>query len=161
MQDVAPSMRTLIAPSVELPRERVFDIQKALLTLPQADVARTEHYFSGGMYCRRMWIPPGILIAGKVHKTQHFFIGCEGELVVWGEGPRYLLRAGDIRKSEIGTKRIVFSLSECVVLTVHQAEEKPLEELERDMVEDDPDSVFDMDNRLKSGVLEDLSARKL
>lgn len=157
MTEVAP-----IPPhSVALPRERVVQIQEALLTLPQADVAKTDHYFQGGMYCRRMWIPAGVLIAGKTHKTDHLFIGCSGELVVWGEGPRYLLRAGDIKKSQRGTKRLVYSLSECVVLTLHRAEEKPLEDLEREMVEDEPNSAFDMNNRLKPGFLEDLEAKRL
>ncbi len=144
-----------------LSRERVEQIQSALLDLPQADVARTDHYFQGGMYCRRMWIPQGVLIAGKIHKTDHLFIGCQGELVIWGEGPRYLLKPGDIRKSPKGTKRIVYSLSDCVVLTLHKSEEKPLDELEKDMVEDDPDSAFDMNNRLKPGFLEDREARRL
>lgn len=140
--------------SLILPRERVQELQDALLKLPQADVVKTEHYFQGAMYCRRLWIPAGILIVGKVHKTDHFFVGCQGELVVWGDGPRYLLRPGDIRKSVIGTKRIVYSLSDCVVLTIHSVEEKPLEELERDVMEEDPTSAFDANNRLKPGFLE-------
>lgn len=122
--------------------------------LPQAQGMETSHHFAGGMYCRRIEIPKGTLIASKVHKTEHLFIGCSGILEVAGQGENYTLRAGDIVKSEIGTKRVVFAITDVVCLTIHKTDKtKADESLEEELIEIDPLSKYDFNNQPKAGVI--------
>jgi uncharacterized cupin superfamily protein len=51
------------------------------------------------------------LIAGKVHKKDHFFMCVSGEIIAWSEKGMVKLSAGDIIQSKAGTKRITLSVS--------------------------------------------------
>lgn len=135
-------------------RDQVMALQQVMLDMPQAPGMDTTHHFAGGMYCRKIKIPRGTVVVSKVHKTEHFFIGCEGELQVAGQGETYTIRPGDVVPSPVGTKRVVYALSDVVVLTVHKTDRTVADdELEAELVEVDPLSKYDVNNQPKPGVL--------
>jgi hypothetical protein len=135
-------------------RDQVMALQEAMLQMPQAPGMDTEHFFAGGMYCRRIAIPQGTVVVSKVHKTEHLFIGCIGDLEVAGQGKTYVIRPGDIVPSPVGTKRVVHALTDVVVLTVHKTNRLMADEnLEEEMVEIDPLAKYDVNNQPKPGVL--------
>lgn len=135
-------------------RDQVVALQEIMLQMPQAPGMETEHHFAGGMYCRKITIPKGTVIVSKVHKTEHLFIGCVGELEVAGQGETYIIKPGDIVPSPIGTKRVVFAHTDVVVLTVHKTDKTTADdELEKEMVEIDPNAKYDVNNQPKPGVL--------
>lgn len=134
-------------------RESIEATQSEMAKFPQSPGMTTTHFFAGGMYCRRIEIPEGALIVSKVHKTEHLFIGCVGSLFVAGQGSNFVLEAGDIVSSPIGTKRAVRALTDVVVLTVHKTDNTSIEELERELVEHDPEAMYDFSNQPKPGVL--------
>ena len=53
-------------------RDQIERLQVEMVKMPQAEL-KTDHFFSPGMYCRRVFRPAGTLIVGKVHKAPHFF----------------------------------------------------------------------------------------
>jgi quercetin dioxygenase-like cupin family protein len=134
-------------------RESVEELQSAMVELPQAPGMDTTHFFGGGMYCRRIAIPAGRVIVSKVHSTEHMFIGCVGELMVAGQGENYTLRPGDVIVSPIGTKRVVFSVTDVVVMTVHKTDKTSVDDLEEELMHDDGRSLYDVNNQPKPGVL--------
>lgn len=134
-------------------RAQVERLQDAMSEMPQAPGMLTEHFFAGGMYCRRMVIPVGNLIVSKVHKTEHLFIGISGELEVAGQGATYVLVAGSVIPSAVGTKRAVRALTEVVCMTIHKTDLLSTEGLEEAMMEADPRNLYDVDNQPKPGVL--------
>jgi quercetin dioxygenase-like cupin family protein len=135
-------------------RDQVMALQEAMLEMPQAPGMATDHFFAGGMYCRRIAIPQGTVVVSKVHKTEHLFIGCIGDLEVAGQGKTYVIRPGDIVPSPVGTKRVVHALTDVVVLTVHKTNRLMADEnLEEEMVEIDPLAKYDVNNQPKPGVL--------
>lgn len=134
-------------------RSRIDDLQSAMAQMPQAPGMDTDHFFIGGMYCRRIHIPAGTAIVSKVHKTEHLFVGCVGELKVVGQGESYVLRAGDIVPSAIGTKRAVYALSDVVCLTIHKTDLTSTENLEAALMEEDELSLYDVNNQPKDGTL--------
>jgi len=135
-------------------RDQVQRLQDVMREMPQAPGMKTDHFFAGGMYCRRIEIPRDTLIVSKVHKTEHLFIGCAGELAVAGQGDNFVVRPGDIVPSPIGTKRVVHALTDVVVLTVHKTDLlEPTEDLEKALMEYDPLSMYDVNNQPKPGVL--------
>ncbi len=48
-------------------KEQIDRLQEVMSTMPQMEL-QTEHFFSGGMYCRKLTRPAGTVIVGKVHK---------------------------------------------------------------------------------------------
>jgi len=134
-------------------RESVGALQSAMMKLPQAPGMTTGHFFGGGMYCRRIDIPAGSVIVSKVHNTEHLFIGCVGELAVAGQGENYTLRPGDVVVSPVGTKRVVVAVTDVVVMTVHKTDVTSVDRLEEELMADDGQSLYDVNNQPKAGVL--------
>lgn len=134
-------------------RSQVERLQDVMSEMPQAPGMLTEHFFAGGMYCRRMVIPAGNVIVSKVHKTEHLFIGISGELEVVGQGATYVLTAGSVIPSAIGTKRAVRALTEVVCMTIHKTDLLSTEGLEEALMEADDRNLYDVNNQPKPGVL--------
>ena len=144
----------VVQPSQAVSMEQMMALQKVMLEMPQAPGMETTHHFAGGMYCRKIVIPKDTVVVSKVHKTEHLFIGCVGELRVAGQGETYVIRPGDIVPSPVGTKRVVHALTDVVVLTVHKTDKLVAdEELEAELIETDPLSKYDVNNQPKPGVL--------
>lgn len=134
--------------------EQMLALQEVMLDMPQAPGMDTTHHFSGGMYCRKIVIPKDTVVVSKVHKTEHLFIGCVGELQVAGQGETYIIRPGDIVPSPVGTKRVVHALTDVVVLTVHRTDKLVADdELEAELIELDDLAKYDVNNQPKPGVL--------
>jgi quercetin dioxygenase-like cupin family protein len=148
-------------PSV-VDRAKVQALQNVMAEMPQAPGMDTEHHFAGGMYCRKIAIPRGTVVVSKVHKTEHLFIGCIGELEVAGQGETYVLKPGDIVASHTGTKRIVLALTDVVCLTVHKTDKTSADgALEAEMVEIDALAKYDVNNQLKPGVLSSTAVQEV
>lgn len=144
-------MKTELENTVE--RDKVLALQSIMMKMPQAPGMDTKHYFAGGMYCRKVSIPKDTVIVSKIHKTEHFFIGCVGELHVAGQEKNYIVLPGDIIPSPVGTKRVVYALTDVVVLTVHKTDCTQIENLEQELMETDELSLYDVNNQPKPGVL--------
>lgn len=129
-------------------KELIEKLQAEMIKLPQAEL-ETEHYFSGGMYCRKLIRPAGTLIVGKVHKKDHFFMCAKGEIVAWTENGMKKLCPGDIIESKAGTKRVTLALSDAIGITFHKTDKTDLDEIEAELIEPDDLALFDAHNKLK------------
>ena len=129
-------------------REQIDRLQGEMVKMPQAAL-ETEHYFSEGMYCRRVFRPAGTLIVGKVHKKPHFFLCAAGEIIAWTEKGLKHLKAGDVVESQPGTKRVTLAVTDAVGITIHRTDNTSLEEIETELIEFDGTALFDSSNNLK------------
>ena len=134
-------------------REEINRLQSEMSVMPQAEL-QTEHYFSGGMYCRKLTIPAGTLIVGKVHKKDHFFLCAKGEIIAWSEGGMKHLYAGDIICSKPGTKRVTLAVTDAIGITFHKTNKTNLDKIEKELIEPDELALFDSSNNLKAQALE-------
>lgn len=134
-------------------KEQIERLQAEMVKMPQADL-ETEHYFSEGMYCRKLTRPAGTLIVGKVHKKPHFFLCAKGEIIAWTESGMRTLKAGDIIESQPGTKRVTYAISDAIGITVHKTDKTDLNEIEAELIEPDETALFDSSNKLKEFVIE-------
>lgn len=132
--------------------EQINRLQVELAKLPQAQPV-TEHYFSGGMYCRKVARVAGTLIVGKVHKKDHLFICAAGEIIAWTETGMRRLQAGDVVESRAGTKRVTLATVDSIGITCHKTDHTDLESIEDELVEHDETSLFGVGNILKSVML--------
>lgn len=134
-------------------REEIERLQREMVNFPQVELI-TDHYFSDGMYCRKVFRKAGTLIVGKVHKKDHFFMCAMGEIIAWSENGMKKLLPGDIIESKPGTKRVTLATMDSIGITVHKTDKTDLDEIELELVEPDETAMFDSDNKLKDWALE-------
>ena len=122
--------------------------------MPQIELP-TEHYFAGGMYCRKVFRPAGTTIVGKVHKKAHLFLCAKGQILAWSETGMRTLNAGDVVESQPGTKRVTYAVEDSIGVTFHVTDKTDLDDIESELVEPDELALFDATNKLKlSNILE-------
>jgi len=128
-------------------KEQIDKLQFEMAKMPQVEL-ETEHYFSGGMYCRKLIRPAGTLIVGKVHLKDHFFMCAKGEIIAWSEKGMKTLKAGDIIESKQGTKRVTYAVTDAIGITFHKTDKTDLDDIEAELIEPDATALFDSSNKL-------------
>ena len=99
--------------------QSIFDLEAALLRLPQAEIP-LEHSFCNGLYARTIHVPAGTLITGAVHHCESFWVLRSGELALTLDaGEAVVAYAGDMGRSPAGVKRAGLALSDVVFTTFH------------------------------------------
>lgn len=138
----------------ELMRQRVDVLQAELSKLPQYE-PETKHYFHAGMYCREVYRDAGVLVVGKVHKKEHFYVIASGTVQITdGISDPVEITGPKVIQSKPGTKRAVLSLTPTTCMTFHVLSEMTLEEAEAALVEDDPLSMYGIGNAVKREAIE-------
>lgn len=128
------------------------ELKAAMLGLEQFEPP-TRHHFHGGMYCREVYRPAGILIVGKVHKREHFYLLVFGTLTVRNGDDLQTITGPCLLESRPGDQRAVFAQTDALCMTFHRTDATTVEEAERELVEDDPDSPFGSGNALPLKVI--------
>jgi quercetin dioxygenase-like cupin family protein len=128
-------------------------LQEEISKLPQYEPP-TEHIFHGGMYCRQVWRPAGCVIVGKVHKKEHFYVVVSGTIIVTTDDGVQTLTAPALLCSKPGTKRAVYAETDALCMTIHRVDSTTVEDVESELVEDDPQSMFAIGNKIKQQEIE-------
>jgi len=134
-------------------REEILRLQDEMAKMPQAEL-QTEHYFSQGMYCRKVFRKAGTIIVGKVHKKDHFFMCAQGQIIAWSEKGMVTLNAGDVLCSKAGTKRVTMAVTDAIGITVHKTNKTDLNKIEKELIEPDELALYDSSNNIKVKALE-------
>ena len=134
-------------------REEIQRLQDEMAKMPQAEL-QTEHYFSQGMYCRKVFRKAGTIIVGKVHKKDHFFMCAQGQIIAWSEKGMVTLNAGDVLCSKSGTKRVTMAVTDAIGITVHKTNKTDLDKIEKELIEPDELALYDSSNNIKVKALE-------
>ena len=134
-------------------REEIQRLQDEMAKMPQAEL-QTEHYFSQGMYCRKVFRKAGTIIVGKVHKKDHFFMCAQGQIIAWSEKGMVTLNAGDVLCSKAGTKRVTMAVTDAIGITVHKTNKSDLDKIEKELIEPDELALYDSSNNIKVKALE-------
>ncbi len=129
-------------------RDKVLQLQNTMRVMPQVQL-ETKHYYADGMYARVLFRTAGTLIVGKQHKKQHFYAVITGRVQVVGDVEVKEFGPGTVLVSEPGTKRAVLALEDSICMTVHRTNKKNLNKIEKELIEDDPQALFDERNELK------------
>lgn len=97
-----------------------------------------EHLFGDGTYCRIMHLSAGNLIVGKTHRLDHVVVVLSGEMGVANvTGERRVFSAGSAFESAAGSKRAIFAVTDCSMMTVHPnpTNTRDLAEIEAALIE--------------------------
>lgn len=104
-----------------------------MLEMPQVELPVRE-FFSPGVYARELSIPAGICLTGAVHKYQQLNILSKGTMKVLTEDGIVEVSAPFTIVSPPGTKRIAYTLTDCVWTTILGTDETDSEKIEKDFV---------------------------
>jgi hypothetical protein len=139
---------------VQLPtRANIEQLQAAMSELPQVAGLETKHHFSGDVYARELHIPEGVTLVGKVHKREHLCTVIAGDLTIVSDGKRQRVKAPAAFVSAVGAKRAFYAHEPSIFVTFHRTDSRDLNDIERELVEEDPTALFDARNELKSKVI--------
>ena len=117
---------------------KMLEIEQVISKLPGAkfgdDTCPLKHFFADGLYIREIFMPKGMLISSKLHKTNSPYFVLEGELtVITGEG-EVRIKAPYWGITKAGTKRIIYIHENTRWITVHATDETDLEKIEDELI---------------------------
>jgi hypothetical protein len=137
-------------PTVRAPmRQKVDTLQAELSKLPQYE-PETKHYFHAGMYCREVWRDAGVLVVGKVHKKEHFYLIVSGTVAITTDDGVQLVTGPHLLKSKAGTKRAVYSETPALCMTFHVCDSVEVDAAEKELVEDDETVMYGPGNQIEN-----------
>lgn len=101
-------------------RESILKLEQALLALPGADTSggNVEHYFSEGLYARKLTLPAGSAIVGHIHLQGQINFLMKGTIRVTTDEGVEELTAPQIVVSGPGMKRAGYAITETEWVTV-------------------------------------------
>jgi hypothetical protein len=130
-------------------RQKVERVQEALSKLPQYE-PKTGHRFHAGMYCREVWRAAGVLVVGKVHKKEHFYLIVSGTVCISdGVGDPQRITGPHMIESAPGTKRAVYAETDVLCMTFHRTDATTVEAAEAELVEEDETTMYGPGNLIK------------
>ena len=112
-----------------------------------------KHTFADNCYVREIFNPAGQIIVTKIHKKEHPFFLMKGKMSILTEDGVVHLEAPHHGITKPGTKRIIYTHTDCVFITVHGTDKKTPEEVEEEVIAknfDDPVISIEEVNLLKS-----------
>jgi hypothetical protein len=131
---------------------KVQALQDVISKMPQYE-PETKHTFHAGMYCREVWRPAGVIVVGKIHKKEHFYLIVSGTVSITTDEGVKSVTGPHLLCSKPGTKRAVYAETDALCMTFHVVDAKTIEDAEQELVEEDESSMFALGNKLKNEVL--------
>lgn len=133
------------------PEQQIDNIAKlvnVMKTLPQLE-APVKHHFSKGVYVREIFMPKGMIIVGKIHKTRHLNIVSQGRCTVVTPTRKFEVEAPCTFESIEGEQKVVYMHEDVVWSTVHVTNETDLEKIEKECIAEEYDEAL-IENLVRS-----------
>jgi hypothetical protein len=96
-----------------------------------------KHTFCKNQYIRELYISAGELLVTKIHKIEHPFFLLKGEMSILSEQGETVISAPYYGVTPVGTKRVIYSHTDCTFVTVHPSDKKDLDKLEDELIAKD------------------------
>ena len=117
------------------------ELAEQLKKLPQLD-APVKHHFSKGVYAREIFMPKGMLIVGKIHKTKHLNIVSKGKCSIVTSARTFEIEAPYTFESVAGEQKVVYMHEDTVWTTIHVTSETNLDKIEEECIAEDYDETL-------------------
>lgn len=112
-------------------RAWIVRLTKTLLAMPgEKREFAVEHTVKDGMYMRKLFIPKGSLIIGKIHKLDCLNIVAAGDISVVTESGSARVRAGYTVASPAGIQKVGYAHEDTVFINVFRTDETDIERIE-------------------------------
>ena len=120
-------------------REKIAELEQVVNAHPaklQAvhKINPTKHSFADGQYIREIFNPAGLFIVTKIHNKTHPFFLMQGEMTIFSENGLERISAPYHGITQAGTKRAIYTHTECVFVTVHATDKLNIEDIEEEVI---------------------------
>ena len=132
--DGVPSLES--CPSELTWKDKISVLVKGIGELPQEECP-LKHYFAPHVYIREIFMPAGLVVIGKIHKTEHFNIIQKGKVSIVSEDETKVLEGPCTFISAAGVQKVLYIHEDTIWSTVHVTENRDLESLEAELIEPD------------------------
>tara|TARA_R110000803_G_C11856913_1_gene306639 strand:+ start:37 stop:648 length:612 start_codon:yes stop_codon:yes gene_type:complete len=128
-------------------RETVIKFEKAINNHESSlgnelhELNPTKHSFADGQYIREIYNPAGIILVTKIHSKTHPFFLMKGEMSIITEEGSERIKAPYQGITKAGTKRVIYTHSECVFITVHRTDNLSVTDIENEVIASSFDEV--------------------
>lgn len=133
--------------------ESQLSISPTVMTKEEMEKANPVwHSLADGCYIREIFNPAGEVLVTKIHKKEHPFFLLKGKMSILEEGGVKHLEGPCYGITKVGTKRIIYTHTDCTFVTVHATEHTDIEKIEEEVfTEDFSDPVVSLHdiNKLK------------
>ena len=140
-------------------RNKIVEFEKQLQKNPAAlnknDLQKlnpVKHSFADGCYIREIFNPANELLITKIHKKNHPFFLTQGEMSILTELGIEHIKAPYNGITKAGTKRIIYTHTDCVFITVHATQQTDINKIEEEVIAknfNDPSISLKDINKLK------------
>ena len=131
---------------------QITNIEGALVGKELHDLNPVKHSFADGCYIREIFNPAGLLLVTKIHKKKHPFFLMKGKMSILTEEGIKHVEGPHHGITYPGTKRIIYTHTDCVFITVHATDSTDIQEIEEEVIAkdfQDPDITLEDINILK------------
>ena len=112
--------------------------------MPQVDM-ETEHIISGGLYMRKLLVPKGTALTGRIHKFDDIKIVFYGDISVLTEDGQFKRVVGHATfPGKAGVKPFALAHEDTLWATVHRVHFDNLKDIEAELFEEE-DHMFDFE----------------
>jgi hypothetical protein len=125
-------------------RNKIIDFEDKLINssvaLSQKEIQEknpVKHSFADGCYVREIFNPAGELLVTKIHKKEHPFFLMKGKMSILTEDGVKHIQAPHHGITKPGTKRIIYTHTDCVFITVHATNKTDVAEIENEVIAKD------------------------
>jgi len=135
---------------------QINNTENALVGKELHDLNPVKHTFADGCYIREIFNPAGLLLVTKIHKKKHPFFLMKGEMSILTEEGIKHIKAPHHGTTHPGTKRVIYTHTDCVFITVHATESVDIKEIEEEVIAkdfNDPDVSLEDIKLLKNSRL--------
>lgn len=133
--------------------DQIFLMQDIMAASGAAEEMPVQHFFAPHVYLRQITMRAGLLVIGKMHKTEHLNVIIAGDVSI--KTPNGIERV-TIKKypcifvSQPGVKKVLYCHEDTIWATIHPTDTTDMEELERELVVPESDLRDEQGNLLMS-----------
>ena len=124
-----------------LARKKISKLEEFVRAQPDhvegdSDLCPLTHTFSDGIYTREIFIPKGVVIVGKIHKTEHpnFIMSGRVRVTCSKTDECIEIKAPCYFISSPGLQKAVLALEDTTWVTIHKTDSTDLEEIEEEVI---------------------------
>ena len=100
-----------------------------------------RHFFTDGQYVREITLMPDLILTTKLHNRNHPFFLLRGDMTIVTDKGEERIQAPHFGITEAGTKRIIYTHTECVFFTVHATDKLTVEDVDLEILAEDYSTV--------------------
>jgi hypothetical protein len=116
-------------------REKIVQLEEVILSAPEAHVTlEPKNHFADGIYLRELFIPAGVIVTGKIHRTRHMTIIASGTVRITTDSGIQEITGPAVFVSEPGIKKAAYAITDTVVMNPHPTESTDLIEIENKFI---------------------------